>query len=179
MRQLQDLGHEIIFLIGDYTAQIGDPTGKSKTRPSLSGEEIKKNAQTYFEQVGRILDIDKLTIRYNSEWLDKLSFIDVIKLCSKITVARLLERDDFSKRMSAQQPVALHELLYPVMQGYDSVALDADIELGGTDQTFNLLCGRFLQEQFDKEPQVILTMPLLEGLDGKRRCLSHLAMQLD
>lgn len=169
LKQLQDLGHEIIFLIGDYTAQIGDPTGKSKTRPSLGLEEIKKNAQSYFDQVGRILDVDKLTVRYNSEWLQKLNFIDVIKLCSKITVARLLERDDFSKRMSKQQPVALHELLYPVMQGYDSVALDADIELGGTDQTFNLLCGRFLQEKFDKEPQTILTMPLLEGLDGKEK----------
>lgn len=169
MKQLQDLGHEIVFLIGDYTARIGDPTGKSKTRPSLSDEEIKKNAQTYFDQVGRILDLDKLTIRYNSEWLNKLNFIDVVKLCSKITVARLLERDDFSNRMSKNQPVALHELLYPIMQGYDSVALDADIELGGTDQTFNLLCGRFLQEQFDKEPQAIVTVPLLEGLDGKEK----------
>ena len=169
LRQLQDLGHEIIFLIGDYTAQIGDPTGKSKTRPSLNAEEIQKNAQTYFEQVGRVLDVNKLIIRYNSEWLNKLSFIDVIKLCSKITVARLLERDDFSNRMNKQQPVALHELLYPVMQGYDSVALDADIELGGTDQTFNLLCGRFLQEQYGKEPQAILTMPLLVGLDGKEK----------
>jgi tyrosyl-tRNA synthetase len=169
LKQLQDLGHEIVFLIGDYTARIGDPTGKSKTRPSLEIEDIQKNAQTYFEQVGRILDVDKLTIRYNSEWLKKLDFIDVIKLCSKITVARLLERDDFSNRMSKQQPVALHELLYPVMQGYDSVALKSDIELGGTDQTFNLLCGRFLQEQFGNEPQTILTMPLLEGLDGKEK----------
>lgn len=169
LKQLQDLGHEIIFLIGDYTARIGDPTGKSKTRPTLSAEDIAQNAQTYFEQVGRILDLDKLTIRYNSEWLEKLSFIDVVQLCSKITVARLLERDDFSKRMKAQQPVALHELLYPVMQGYDSVALDADIELGGTDQTFNLLCGRFLQEKYGKEPQVILTVPLLEGLDGTEK----------
>jgi tyrosyl-tRNA synthetase len=169
LRQLQDLGHEIIFLIGDYTAQIGDPTGKSKTRPALNIEDIQKNAQTYFEQVGRVLDRDRLTVRYNSEWLGKLTFIDLIKLCSKITVARLLERDDFSNRMSRQQPVALHELLYPVMQGYDSVALDADLELGGTDQTFNLLCGRFLQEQFGREPQAILTMPLLVGLDGKEK----------
>lgn len=169
LKQLQDLGHEIIFLIGDYTARIGDPTGKSKTRPTLTAEDIAKNAQTYFEQVGRILNLDKLTIRYNSEWLNQLSFIDVIQLCSKVTVARLLERDDFSKRMNLQQPIALHELLYPVMQGYDSVALHADIELGGTDQTFNLLCGRFLQEKYNREAQVILTMPLLEGLDGKEK----------
>lgn len=166
MRQLQDLGHEVIFLIGDYTARIGDPSGKSKTRPALTGDDIKKNAQTYFEQVSKILDKDKLTISYNSEWLNKLDFADVIKLCSKITVARLIERDDFAKRLKNNQPVALHELLYPVMQGYDSVELRADIELGGTDQTFNLLCGRFLQEQFEQEPQVVITMPLLEGLDG-------------
>lgn len=166
MKQFQDLGHEVIFLIGDYTARIGDPSGKSKTRPALSEAEIDANAQTYFNQVKRILDPEKVTVAYNSQWLSPLSFGDTVKLCAKITVARLLERDDFSKRMKKQQPIALHELLYPVMQGYDSVALEADVELGGTDQTFNLLCGRFLQEQFGKEAQVVLTMPLLEGLDG-------------
>ena len=166
MKQFQDLGHEVIFLIGDYTARIGDPSGKSKTRPPLTGDQIKQNAQTYFEQVRKILDPDQLTVVYNSEWLNKLDFADVIKLCSKITIARLIERDDFAKRLKHNQPIALHELLYPVMQGYDSVELQADIELGGTDQTFNLLCGRFLQEQFKQEPQVVITMPLLEGLDG-------------
>lgn len=166
MKQLQDLGHEVIFLIGDYTARIGDPSGKSKTRPPLTGEQIAQNAQTYFEQVKKILDPERLVISYNSQWLEKLDFADTIKLCSKITVARLIERDDFAKRLKNNQPVALHELLYPVMQGYDSVEMQADIELGGTDQTFNLLCGRFLQEQFDQEAQVVITMPLLEGLDG-------------
>ncbi|MBI2353298.1 tyrosine--tRNA ligase [Candidatus Dependentiae bacterium] len=166
MKQLQDLGHEVIFLIGDYTARIGDPSGKSKTRPPLSAEQIEKNSKTYFEQVKKILNPDRLSIVYNSSWLQKLNFADVIKLCSKITIARLIERDDFSKRLKENQPIALHELLYPVMQGYDSVELRADIELGGTDQTFNLLCGRFLQEQFGQEPQVVITMPLLEGVDG-------------
>lgn len=166
MRQLQDLGHEVIFLIGDYTARIGDPSGKSKTRPPLTGEQIAQNAETYFEQVKKILDPSRLTIAYNSTWLQALNFADVIKLCSKVTVARLIEREDFSKRLEQKLPIALHELLYPVMQGYDSVELKADIELGGTDQTFNLLCGRFLQEQFGQEPQVVITMPLLEGLDG-------------
>lgn len=166
MRQFQDLGHEIIFLIGDYTARIGDPTGKSKTRPPLSDTDIEKNSKTYFEQIRRILDPEKMRIEYNSSWLSKLSFGDTIQLCAKVTVARLLERDDFAKRMAQQQPIAMHELLYPIMQGYDSVALDADVELGGTDQTFNLLCGRFLQEQYGQTPQIILTTPLLEGLDG-------------
>ncbi|MFT6765576.1 MAG: tyrosyl-tRNA synthetase [Alteromonas naphthalenivorans] len=166
MKDFQDAGHKITFLIGDFTARIGDPSGKSKTRPPLTPEEIKKNTETYFEQVGRILDKDKVTVRYNSEWLAKLTFEDVLKLCAKVTVARITERDDFSKRLKENTPVGMHELMYPVMQGYDSVALDADVELGGTDQTFNLLMGRFLQEQYGKEPQVILTMPLLEGLDG-------------
>jgi tyrosyl-tRNA synthetase len=166
MRQFQDLGHEIIFLIGDYTARIGDPTGKSKTRPPLSNEDIERNSKTYFEQIKRVLDPEKVRIEYNSRWLSQLTFSDTIQLCAKVTVARLLERDDFAKRMTQQQPIALHELLYPIMQGYDSVALDADVELGGTDQTFNLLCGRFLQEQYGKSPQLILTTPLLEGLDG-------------
>ncbi len=166
MRQFQDLGHEIILIIGDFTARIGDPTGKSKTRPALTVEQIKENAKTYFEQVGKILDLKKLSIRYNSEWLSPLTFDDVIRIASKITVARLLEREDFSKRMQANQPISLHELLYPLLQGYDSVALKADVELGGTDQTFNLFCGRFFQEQFGQEPQVVITVPLLEGLDG-------------
>ena len=166
LKQFQDLGHEIILIIGDFTARIGDPTGKSKTRPPLTVEQIKENAKTYFEQVGKILDLKKLTIRYNSEWLAPLTFDDVIRIASKITVARLLEREDFAKRMQAHQPVSLHELLYPLLQGYDSVVLKADVELGGTDQTFNLLCGRFFQEHFGQEPQVVLTVPLLEGLDG-------------
>ena len=166
LKQFQDLGHEVIFLIGDYTASIGDPSGKSKTRPALTSEQIEKNSNTYFKQVGRILDLDKLRIVYNSEWLKKLNFADLIKLCSKITVARLIEREDFSNRLEKKLPIALHELLYPVIQGYDSVELQADVELGGTDQTFNLGCGRFLQEQHDQKPQVVITMPLLEGLDG-------------
>ena len=166
MRQFQDLGHNVIFLIGDYTARIGDPTGKSKTRPPLTEEQIKENAKTYFAQVGKILDLEKLTIAYNSTWLSKLTFADVISLCSKVTVARLIERDDFAKRLSQNIPVSMHELLYPIMQAYDSVDLKADVELGGTDQTFNLLCGRFLQEQMNQEPQVVITVPLLEGLDG-------------
>ncbi|MCX5923395.1 MAG: tyrosine--tRNA ligase [Candidatus Dependentiae bacterium] len=166
MKQFQDLGHNVIFLIGDYTARIGDPTGKSKTRPPLTEEQIIKNSQTYFAQVGKILDLDKLTIAYNSTWLSKLTFADVISLCSKVTVARLIERDDFAKRLSQNIPVSMHELLYPIMQAYDSVDLRADVELGGTDQTFNLLCGRFLQEQMNQEPQVVITVPLLEGLDG-------------
>ena len=166
LKQFQDLGHEIILIIGDFTAHIGDPTGKSKTRPPLTVEQIKENAKTYFEQVGKILDLTKLSIRYNSEWLAPLTFDDVIRIASKITVARLLEREDFSKRMQANQPVSLHELLYPLLQGYDSVVLKADVELGGTDQTFNLLCGRFFQEHFGQEPQVVITVPLLEGLDG-------------
>ncbi len=166
MKQLQDIGHHVIFLIGDYTAFIGDPTGKSKTRPPLSQEDIKKNTQTYFEQVTKILDPKKLEIAYNSEWLSKLNFTDLIKLCAKVTLARVIEREDFSNRLANNQPISLHELLYPLMQGYDSVALKADIELGGTDQTFNLLMGRYLQEHYNQEPQVIVTTPLLEGLDG-------------
>ncbi len=169
LKQLQDLGHQIIFLIGDFTARIGDPSGKSKTRPSLSKEQIRENLQTYIDQVGRILDSEKITIAFNSAWLEKLSMDDMICLCSKLTVARVIERDDFQKRLSSGTPIALHELLYPVIQAYDSVALNADIELGGEDQLFNLLLGRFLQEQYGKEPQVIITVPLLEGLDGKQK----------
>jgi tyrosyl-tRNA synthetase len=166
MRQFQDLGHTIIFLIGDFTARIGDPTGRSKTRHPLTEEAIAHNTQTYFEQVSKILDPKKITIRYNAEWLDKLAIKDMVKLCGKVTLARIIEREDFAKRLEEQQPIGFHELLYPLFQGYDSVALHADVELGGTDQTFNLLMGRFLQEQYGQEPQVIMTVPLLEGLDG-------------
>jgi len=169
LKQFQDLGHRIIFLIGDFTAAIGDPSGKSKTRPPLSKEAIAKNTQTYFEQVGRILNPEKVEIRYNSEWLDRLNAPDFVKLCSKVTVARLIEREDFANRLEHNQPISFHELLYPLMQGYDSVELRADIELGGTDQTFNLLMGRLLQEQYGQEPQVILTTPLIEGLDGVQK----------
>jgi tyrosyl-tRNA synthetase len=166
MRQLQDLGHEIMFLIGDYTTRIGDPTGRSKTRPTLTEEDIKKNSKTYFEQVSKILDPKKTNIRFNSEWLAQLTFADVLQLAGKVTLARLIEREDFQKRLTEKISIGFHELLYPLMQGYDSVALKADIELGGTDQTFNLLMGRYLQEQYGQEPQVVITMPLLEGLDG-------------
>lgn len=166
LKQFQDLGHEVIFLIGDFTARIGDPTGKSKTRPPLTEEEIAHHMGTYFDQVSKILDPQKLTIRYNSEWLGKLTSKEMIQLCAKVTLARLTEREDFAQRIATHQPIGMHELLYPLLQGYDSVALFADVELGGTDQTFNLLCGRFLQEHYGQEPQVVITMPLLEGLDG-------------
>ena len=169
LKEFQDLGHNVIFLIGDFTSRIGDPSGRSKTRPALTDEAIKKNMQTYFEQVGKILDPKKITIRYNSEWLSKLSMADFVKLAAKVTVARLIEREDFKTRIEQQQPISFHELLYPIFQGYDSVVLDADVEIGGTDQTFNLLMGRCLQEQFDKDPQVVITMPLLEGLDGTQK----------
>jgi tyrosyl-tRNA synthetase len=169
LRQFQDLGHEVLFLIGDYTARIGDPSGRSKTRPPLTPEDIQRNMQTYFEQVKKILIPEKLTICYNSSWLEKLSGYDWVKLCGKATVAQIIEREDFAQRIAEKRPVGMHELLYPLMQGYDSVALNADVEIGGTDQTFNLMFGRHLQEQFDQEPQVVLTMPLLEGLDGKQK----------
>ena len=169
LKELQDLGHTIVFLIGDFTARIGDPTGKSKTRPPLTEKEIAENTVTYFEQVGKILDPAKIKIKYNSEWLDKLSAKDIVDLCAKTTLARLTERNDFAERIANNQSIGFHELLYPLFQGYDSVALDADIELGGSDQTFNLLMGRFLQEHYGKEPQVIITMPLLEGLDGVQK----------
>ena len=166
LRELQDLGFEIIFLIGDFTSRIGDPSGKSKTRPPLSEEDIAHNMRTYLEQVGRILDSNKIVIRYNSEWLDPIALKEFVKLCAKVTVARLIEREDFANRIANQQPISFHELLYPIFQAYDSVALKADIEIGGTDQTFNLLMGRYLQEQFGTDAQVVITMPLLEGLDG-------------
>ncbi|MBD3273054.1 tyrosine--tRNA ligase [Candidatus Dependentiae bacterium] len=166
LKQFQDLGHEVIFLIGDFTALIGDPSGKSKTRPPLTPQEVERNAKTYLDQVGKILDIKRTKIVFNSEWLSKFKFEDVLRLAGKVTLARIIERDDFAKRIKEKAPIGMHELFYPLMQGYDSVELRADLELGGTDQTFNLLMGRFLQEQFDQKPQVIMTMPLLEGLDG-------------
>ena len=166
LRQLQDLGHTVIFLIGDFTASIGDPSGRNITRPTLSREQIEINAKTYLDQASLVLDREKTEIRYNSEWSDKMTATDMIKLASRYTLARLLERDDFAKRYAEQAPIAMHELLYPLMQGYDSVALKADIELGGSDKRFNLLVGRELQRQYEQEPQCILTMPLLVGLDG-------------
>ncbi len=166
LRQLQDLGQTVIFLIGDFTAAIGDPSGRNQTRPPLSHEQIKENAETYLAQAGLVLDIDKAEVRCNSEWSNALGADGLIKLAGRYTVARLLERDDFSKRFREQLPIAVHELIYPLMQGYDSVALESDVELGGTDQRFNLLVGRELQRQYGQEAQCILTMPLLVGLDG-------------
>ena len=166
MRQLQDLGHTVIFLIGDFTSMIGDPSGRNATRPPLTREQIEANAQTYYQQASLVLDPAKTEIRYNSEWSDALGTRGLIQLSAKYTLARLLERDDFTKRYKAGTPISIHELLYPLMQGYDSVALKSDLELGGTDQKFNLLVGRALQQEYGQEPQCILTMPLLEGLDG-------------
>lgn len=166
LRQLQDLGHTVIFLIGDFTAAIGDPSGRNTTRPPLSPEQIKVNAETYLEQAAHVIDIEKAEVRWNSEWCNQLGATGLIQLASRYTVARLLERDDFAKRFAEQLPIAVHELIYPLMQGYDSVALHADLELGGSDQRFNLLVGRELQRQYGQEPQCILTMPLLVGLDG-------------
>ncbi len=166
MRQLQDLGHTVIFLIGDFTSLIGDPSGRNNTRPPLTHEQIKANAETYYKQASLVLDPARTEIRYNSEWSDPLGARGMIQLAAKYTVARMMERDDFTKRFAAQTPISVHEFLYPLMQGYDSVALRSDIELGGTDQKFNLLVGRHLQQEYGQEPQCILTMPLLEGLDG-------------
>ena len=166
MRQLQDLGHKVIFLIGDFTTTIGDPSGRNSTRPPLTREQIEANAQTYYRQASLVLDPEKTEIRYNSEWSDPLGARGIIQLAAKYTVARMMERDDFSKRFKAGQSISVHEFLYPLMQGYDSVALKSDLELGGTDQKFNLLVGRHLQQEYGQEPQCILTMPLLEGLDG-------------
>jgi tyrosyl-tRNA synthetase len=166
MRQFQELGHEAIFLIGDFTGLIGDPSGKNATRPPLSKAEVAANAETYKQQVFKILDPDKTRVVFNSEWMAKLDAADMIRLASGSTVARMLERDDFSKRYAGNKPIAIHEFLYPLVQGYDSVALEADVELGGTDQKFNLLMGRQLQQAAGQQPQVVLTMPLLEGLDG-------------
>ena len=169
LKQFQDMGHEVVFIIGDYTGMIGDPSGKNKTRPSLTVEQTRKSAETYLEQATKILDKEKTRIAFNSEWLAKMTFEDVIKLASKYTVARIMERDDFKNRFENGLPLSMHELLYPLMQGYDSVALNADIEIGGTDQTFNLLVGRELQKDYDQEPQVVMTFPLLVGLDGKEK----------
>ncbi len=166
LRQFQVCGHQVVFLIGDFTGMIGDPTGKNETRPPLTHEEVLVNAETYKEQVFKILDPARTEVRFNSEWLNQLTAADLIRIAAKATVARMLERDDFEKRYKGGQPIAIHEFLYPLIQGYDSVALDADVELGGNDQKFNLLMGRQLQEAYGKPPQVILTMPLLEGLDG-------------
>lgn len=169
LRAFQELGHEVLFLIGDYTARIGDPSGKNATRPPLSEEQVKANAETYAKQVFKILDKDKTTIMFNSDWFSKMSAGDMIQLASQLTVSRMLERDDFSKRYNSQTPIAIHEFLYPLVQGYDSIAMEADVEIGGTDQTFNVLMGRTLQGRYGKEPQVCLTMPLLEGLDGVQK----------
>lgn len=169
LKLFQDLGHKVIIIIGDFTARIGDPTGKSVTRKPLSVEDVLKNAETYKEQIFKVLDPVKTEVRYNSEWLSKLSFEEVLKLAAKYTVARMLERDDFSKRYKEGRPISIHEFLYPLMQGYDSVAIESDVEFGGTDQTFNLLMGRHLQSEIGQEPQCILTMPILEGLDGVQK----------
>ncbi|MFO1516993.1 MAG: tyrosine--tRNA ligase [Lysobacterales bacterium] len=166
MRQFQQLGHQVIFLIGDFTGMIGDPTGKNATRKPLTREDVLANAQTYADQVFKVLDRERTEVRFNSEWFGQMSAADMIKLAAQHTVARMLERDDFAKRYAAQQSIAIHEFLYPLVQGYDSVALKADVELGGTDQKFNLLMGRGLQEHYGQPPQIVLTMPLLEGLDG-------------
>ncbi len=169
MRQFQDLGHTAIFLIGDFTGMIGDPTGKNVTRKPLTREEIARNAETYAAQVFKVLDRERTEVRFNSEWFGKMDAADMIRLAAQHTVARMLERDDFAKRYAAQQPIAIHEFLYPLVQGYDSVALKCDVELGGTDQRFNLLMGRGLQEHFGQPPQIVLTMPLLEGIDGVQK----------
>jgi len=169
LKQFQDLGHEILFLIGDFTAMIGDPTGKSVTRPPLTAEEIAKNSETYKEQVFKILDPEKTKVVFNSEWMSKMSAADMIQLAGKVTVARMLERNDFGERYSSNTPISIHEFLYPLVQGYDSVAMEADIELGGTDQKFNLLMGRTLQGNYGKPQQCTLTMPILEGLDGVQK----------
>ena len=169
LKVFQDLGHEVLFLIGDYTAMIGDPTGKSATRPPLTREQVEANAKTYQEQVFKILDPAKTKVVFNSEWFSKRSAADLIQLASQQTVARMLERDDFSKRYQSEQPIAIHEFLYPLVQGYDSIAMEADVELGGTDQTFNLLMGRTLQGRYGQESQVCITVPILEGLDGVKK----------
>ncbi len=169
LRQFQDLGHEVLFLIGDFTGMIGDPTGKSATRPPLTEDDVKQNAKSYQQQIFKILDKEKTKVMFNSQWMSKMSSVDMIKLAASSTVARMLERDDFSKRYKGGQSIAIHEFLYPLIQGYDSVAMQADVELGGTDQKFNLLMGRQLQEQHGQKPQCVLTMPILEGLDGVQK----------
>ncbi|MEA3385614.1 MAG: tyrosine--tRNA ligase [Thermodesulfobacteriota bacterium] len=169
MKHFQELGHRVMFLIGDFTGLIGDPSGKSETRPPLTPQQVQENAGTYKEQIFKILDPEKTEVVFNSVWMQEIKSIDMIRLCARHTVARMLERDDFKKRFQAQKPIGIHEFIYPLMQGYDSVAMKADIELGGTDQTFNLLVGRHIQKEYGQEPQVVITMPLLEGLDGVRK----------
>ena len=169
MRHFQDLGHEVYFLIGDFTAMIGDPSGRSETRPPLTREQVLENAKTYADQVFKILDPDKTKVVFNSEWMAKFGAEDFIRLCAKYTVARMLEREDFKKRFESRRPIAIHELIYPLIQAYDSVALEADVELGGTDQRFNLLVGRDIQREYGQAPQVIITVPILEGLDGVQK----------
>ncbi|MFM7734761.1 MAG: tyrosine--tRNA ligase [Alphaproteobacteria bacterium] len=169
LAQFQQAGHKVVFLVGDFTGMIGDPTGKSETRKALSREDVLRNARTYEEQVFRVLDRDRTEVRFNSEWMDAMKAADMVRLCARYTVARILERDDFAKRMREQRAIGIHEFLYPLVQGYDSVALEADVEVGGTDQKFNLLVGRELQKAWGQGPQAILTMPLLEGLDGSQK----------
>ena len=169
LKQFQDLGHQIVILVGNFTARIGDPTGKNKSRKPLTTEEVQHNAQTYLNQLSQIIDIDKVKIVFNSEWLDQLSFTEVIQILSKVTVAQLMHRNDFNKRFTENTPIAMHELVYPILQGYDSVEIKADIEMGGTDQLFNCTMGRQLQETFEMSPQIIMCMPLLKGLDGKEK----------
>ncbi len=169
MKHFQELGHRVMFLIGDFTGLIGDPSGKSETRPPLTPQQVQENAGTYKEQIFKILDPEKTEVVFNSVWMQEIKSIDMIRLCAKHTVARMLERDDFKKRFQAQKPIGIHEFVYPLIQGYDSVAIKADIELGGTDQTFNLLVGRHIQKEYGQEPQVVITMPLLEGLDGVQK----------
>lgn len=175
LRQFQDLGHEILFLIGDFTGMIGDPTGKSATRPALTREDVIENARSYEEQIFKILDPEKTKVMFNSDWMNKMSPAELIQLAARHTVARMLERDDFSKRYKSGQPIAIHEFLYPLIQGYDSVEMKADVELGGTDQKFNLLVGRELQKQYGQEPQIVITMPILEGLDGVQKMSKSLS----
>ena len=169
MRQFQEFGHEVIFLIGDYTGMIGDPSGVNETRPVLTVEQVKENARTYKNQIFKILDKDKTRIEFNSSWMNKVTSAELINIASKYTVARMLERDDFKKRFKSENPISIHEFIYPLVQGYDSVALECDVEMGGTDQKFNLLVGRHLQQLYGQEPQTIITLPLLEGLDGIKK----------
>ena len=169
MRQFQKFGHEVIFLIGDFTGMIGDPSGVNETRPVLTQEQVKENASTYKNQIFKILDKDKTRIEFNSSWMNKITSAELIEIASKYTVARMLERDDFKKRFKSENPISIHEFLYPLVQGYDSVALECDVEMGGTDQKFNLLVGRHLQQLYGQEPQTIITLPLLEGLDGVKK----------
>ncbi|HZH70405.1 MAG TPA: tyrosine--tRNA ligase, partial [Flavobacteriaceae bacterium] len=169
LKQFQDLGHQIVILVGDFTARIGDPTGKNKSRKPLSIADVQHNAETYLNQLSKIIDTEKVKIAFNSEWLDKLSFTEVIQTLSKVTVAQLMHRNDFNKRFTENTPIAMHELVYPILQGYDSVEIKADIEMGGTDQLFNCTMGRQLQETFEMSPQVVVCMPLLKGLEGKEK----------